>query len=115
MVPPRQSKNLRDDDSTPDSISIASGGSSASADTFHGIYQRLTSIESSIIFITASVDDSKTKIEAIAKDVVEAKAKFELLKPIAKTISKGVWALFLLLLSFGLTVLGMWLRHHYGW
>ncbi len=114
MVPPRQSKNPRDDDSTPDSISVPSG-SGAPTDTLYGIYQRLTSIESQIGFITATVDDSKTKIEAISKDVTETKAKFEMLKPLAKTISKGVWALFLLLLSFGLTVLGMWLKHHYGW
>jgi hypothetical protein len=66
-------------------------------------------------FITAAVDDSKAKIEAIAKDVVETKAKFEILRPIAKTISKGVWAVFLLLLTFGLSVLGMWLKHHYNW
>jgi hypothetical protein len=66
-------------------------------------------------FITAAVDDTKTKIEVIAKDVVETKAKFEILKPIAKAISKGVWAVFLLLLTFGLSVLGMWLKHHYNW
>lgn len=114
MVPPRQSKNPKEEDSTPDSISITSG-SAASVDNLYGIYQRLTSIESSISFITASVDDSKTKIDTIAKDVIETKAKFDLLKPIAKTISKGVWAVFLLLLTFGLSVLGMWLRHHYGW
>ena len=114
MVPLRPSKNPKDEDSTPDSISVTSG-SGASVDNFYGIYQRLTSIESSISFITAAVDDSKTKIESIAKDVVETKAKFDLLKPIAKAISKGIWAGFILLVTFGLTVLGMWLKHHYGW
>ena len=114
MAPPRQPRNPRDDDSTPDSISVTSG-SGAPVDNLYGIYQRLTSIESSITFITAAVDDSKTKIEAIAKDVVETKAKFDILKPIAKAISKGVWAVFLLLLTFGLSVLGMWLKHHFNW
>jgi hypothetical protein len=110
----RQPKGPRDDDSTPDLISVTSGGG-ASVDNLYGIYQRLTAIESSISFITAAVDDSKTKIEAIAKDVVETKAKFDILRPIAKTISKGIWAVFLLLLTFGLSVLGMWLKHHYNW
>ena len=114
LGPPRQSKNPRDEDSTPDSITVTSG-SGASVDNFYGIYQRLSSIESSIGFITAAVDDSKSKIEAIAKDVVETKAKFDILRPIAKTISKGVWAVFLLLLTFGLSVLGMWLKHHFNW
>lgn len=114
MVPPRQPRNPRDDDSTPDSISVTSG-SGASVVNLYGIYQRLTTIESSISFITAAVDDSKTKIEAIAKDVVETKAKFDILRPIAKTISKGVWAVFLLLLTFGLSVLGMWLKHNFNW
>ena len=111
---PRQPKDNRDEDTTPDSVSVASGGG-ASVDNFYGIYQRLSSIESSIGFITAAVDDSKSKIEAIAKDVVETKAKFDILRPIAKTISKGVWAVFLLLLTFGLSVLGMWLKHHFNW
>ena len=114
MIPPRQSRNLRDDDSTPDSISVTSG-SGAPVDNLYGIYQRLTAIESSISFITAAVDDSKTKIESIAKDVVETKAKFDILKPIAKAISKGIWAVFILLLTFGLSVLGMWLKHHFNW
>lgn len=110
----RQPRDDRDDDSTPDSISVTSGGG-ASVDNLYGIYQRLTSIESSITFITGAVDDSKTKIDAIAKDVVETKAKFEILKPIAKAISKGIWAVFILLVTFGLTVLGMWLKHHFNW
>jgi hypothetical protein len=114
LVSPRQPRNPKDDDSTPDSISVTSG-SGAPADNLYGIYQRLTAIESSVSFITAAVDDSKKKIEDIAKDVVDAKAKFDLLKPIIKGASKGVWAVFLLLLTFGLTVLGMWMRHYFGW
>jgi hypothetical protein len=114
LVPPRQPRNPRDDDSTPDSISVTSG-SGASVDNLYGIYQRLATIESSLAFITAAVDDTKTKIEAIAKDAVETKAKFEILKPIARMISKGVWAVFLLLLTFGLSVLGVWLKHHFNW
>jgi hypothetical protein len=110
----RQSKENKDEDSTPDSVPVTSGGR-ASVDNLYEIYQRLTSIESSISFITAAVDDTKTKIEAISKDVVETKAKFEMLKPFARAISKGVWAIFILLLTFGLSVLGMWLKHHYGW
>jgi hypothetical protein len=115
LVSPRQPKNPKDDDSTPDSISVTSGSGASVDNLYYGIYQRLTAIESSISFITAAVDDSKTKIEAIAKDVVETKAKFDILRPIAKTISKGIWAVFLLLLTFGLTVLGMWLKHHFNW
>ena len=113
-MPPRQPKIPKDDDSTPDEISVTSG-SGASVDNLYGIYQRLTAIESSVSFITAAVDDSKTRIEAIAKNVIETKAKIEILKPIARTISKGIWAVFLLLLSFGLTVLGMWMKHHFNW
>jgi hypothetical protein len=114
LVPPRQPRNPKDDDSTPDSISVTSG-SGASVDNLYGIYQRLTAIESSVGFITAAVDDSKAKIEAIAKDVIETKAKFDILKPIFKTISKGVWAVVLILLTFGLSVLGMWLKHRFSW
>lgn len=110
----RQLKDDRDDDSTPDSISVTSG-SGTSVDNLYGIYQRLATIESSLAFITAAVDDTKTKIETIAKEVVETKAKIEILKPIAKAISKGVWAVFLLLLTFGLSVLGMWLKHYFNW
>jgi hypothetical protein len=118
LVSPRQPKNPKDDDSTPDSISVTSG-SGASVDNFYGIYQRLTTIESQVGFIAAAVEDSKTKIEAIAKDVIETKAKFDILRPIGKTIAKGIWAVFIVLVTslvgFGLTVLGMWLKHHYGW
>jgi hypothetical protein len=110
----RQPRDNKDEDSTPDSVPVTSGGG-ASVENLYGVYQRLATIESSLAFITAAVDDTKTKIEAIAKDVVEAKAKFEILKPIVKTISKGVWAVFLLLLTFGLSVLGMWLKHHFNW
>jgi len=112
---PRQPRNPRDDDSTPDSITVTSGSGASADNLYYGIYQRLTAIESSITFITGAVDDSKTKIEAIAKDVTETKAKFDLLKPIANAISKGIWAVFLLLVTFGLTVLGMWLKHHFNW
>jgi hypothetical protein len=111
----RQPKEPRDDDSTPDSVSVTSGGGASVDNTLYGIFQRLATIESSLAFITAAVDDTKTKIESIAKDVVETKAKFELLRPIAKAMSKGIWAIFILLVSFGLTVLGMWMKHHFGW
>jgi hypothetical protein len=114
LVPPRQSKGPRDEDSTPDAITVTSG-SGAPVENLYGIYQRLASIEAHIGFIAAAVDDSKTKIESIAKDVVETKAKFDILRPIAKTISKGIWAVFILLVTFGLTVLGMWLKHHFNW
>lgn len=110
----RQPKDARDDDSTPDSVLVASG-SGTSVDNLYGIYQRLTTIESQVGFISAAVDDTKGKIEAIAKDVTETKAKFDILKPIARTISKGIWAVFLLLLTFGLSVLGMWMKHHFAW
>jgi hypothetical protein len=79
------------------------------------ILQRITSIESSMSFLVAAVDDSKTKIEGISKEVADAKAKVDILKPILAGASKGVWAIFLLLTTFGLSVLGMWLKHHYSW
>ena len=110
----RQPRDNRDEDPTPDSVPVTSGGG-VPVDNLYGIFQRLTAIESSVAFISAAVDDSKTKIEAIAKDVVETKAKFEILRPIARAISKGIWAVFILLVGFGLTVLGMWLKHNYGW
>lgn len=111
MAPPRTPKS---EQTSPDAVPVASG-SGASVDTLYGIYQRLASIESQITFISAAVDDSKGKIEAISKDVTETKAKFDILRPIARSVSRGVWAVLLLLGSFGLTVLGMWLKHHYGW
>jgi len=110
----RQPKDSRDDDSTPVAISVTSGGG-ASVDNLYGIYQRLTSIESSVSFITAAVDDSKTKIESNSKDLVEIKAKIDILERIGKAMSKGIWAIFLLLLTFGLSVLGMWMKHHFNW
>lgn len=111
MAPKQSAKN---DPSTPDQFSVQGGGI-ASKDYLFEILQRLTSIESSVSFITAAVDDSKAKIEAVSKDVTEAKAKFDTLKSVVSWASKGVWAVFGLLLTFALTVLGMWLKHRNGW
>ena len=115
MVPPRQPKG---EPTSADAIPVP-GGSPAPVDNLYGIYQRLTTIESQVSYTAAAVEDSKIKIEAIAKDVIETKAKFDILRPIGKTIAKGIWAVFIVLVTslvgFGLTVLGMWLKHHYGW
>lgn len=91
------------------------GGGGVPVDKAYEIVQRLTSIESSLSFMVAAADDSKSKIEQLSKDVVEARAKFETLKSVVSRVSKGVWAIFLLLLTFGLSVFGMWLKHHNGW
>ena len=104
----------KDEPKPPVDLTVGSGGGTP-VDNLYGIYQRLTTIESQVGFISAAVDDTKGKIEAIAKDVTETKAKFDILKPIARTISKGIWAVFLLLLTFGLSVLGMWMKHHFSW
>jgi hypothetical protein len=108
--PPRE-----EGDPKPPTSVTTRGGSSSSTDHLYEVFQRLTSIESSLNFVVAAVDDSKTRIEALARDVSEAKTKFDTWKPIATWLVRGVWAVFVLFLTFSLSVLGMWMKHHFGW
>ncbi len=65
--------------------------------------------------MVAAVDDSKTKIENVAKEVAEMKAMLRTVKPIAKSVAAGIWTLVCGVAAFLLTVAGMWMKHHFGW
>jgi hypothetical protein len=108
--PPRD-----DDDTSPDVASVPGGGRVASTDHLYSIYQRLTTIESEQSYMRAAVDDSKTKIDAFSREFTGAKAKFDLLLPITKAIASSLKGILAAICVFGLSVLGMWLKHHYGW
>lgn len=113
MTQPRRPS--RDDDSSPDAVSIPGGGGPASVDHLYAIYQRLTTIESEQGYIRATVDDSKTKIEFLSREFTETKAKFSTLVPIAKTIAGTLKGILAAICVFGLSILGMWMKHHFGW
>jgi hypothetical protein len=111
-VPPQPPKGSP---RSPDDVATVTGGGGAPQDHLYSIYQRLTTIESSQTYMTAAVDDSKAKIETLSRDFIAAKAKFDLLLPIAKTAATLLKGILAALCLFGLTVFGMWLKNHYGW
>lgn len=114
LAPPK--RPLRDqDEPSPDVVAVPGGGGTASPDHLYNIYQRLTTIESTQAFVVAAVDDSKTKIENVAKEVAEMKAMLRTVKPIAKSVAAGIWTLVCGVAAFLLTVAGMWMKHHFGW
>jgi len=102
-------------DPSPDVVAITGGGGTASQDHLYSIYQRLTTIESTQTFVVAAVDDSKTKIESITREVAEMKAMLRAVKPIAKSVAAGIWTLVCGVAAFLLTIAGMWAKHHFGW
>lgn len=99
---------------SPDQRGVTGGGA-ASRDHLYDIFQRISSLESSLTYLTAAVDDSRDKVSELVKDVNSAKAKLELLIPVAKSLKSGIWALFIALLGFGFSILGMWIKHKQGW
>lgn len=114
MAPPK--RPLRDqEEPSPDVVSVPGGGGTASHDHLYSIYQRLTTIESAQSYMTATVDDSKTKIEALVAELGQVKAMLKVVKPIGKWIAIGVWAIVCGVTGFLLTLAGMWAKHHFGW
>jgi hypothetical protein len=113
LAPPKHP--LREDsDPSPDIVAVPGGGGTP-PDHLYGIYQRLTSVESSQAYMTATVDDSKTKIETLSREFTEAKTRFDTLLPIAKSIAKTLKGILAAICLFLLSLLGMWVKHHFGW
>jgi len=70
-------------------------------------------------YLEASADDTKKKLEAVASDVTGLKTTLGILQPLIISVSKGIWTLVWAVISglavFVLAILGMWIKHHFGW
>jgi hypothetical protein len=85
------------------------GGGSATSDRVLDLLQKVSGIERSVVYLEASSQDTKQKVESIGKDVLELKTRLNTLEPIAVWIARGIWTLVCGVAAFLLTVLGMWL------
>ena len=79
------------------------------------VNRQLGKLEAGLANVEAKLARVEAKIDKIEENVAAINSKIDFIKPIAKSIGKGIWAIVLLLVTFALTMLGYWLKHHYGW
>jgi geranylgeranyl pyrophosphate synthase len=96
----------RDDPRPPEALTVAGGG--ASVDRLYDLFQRISSIEKSMIYLEGHADDAKRRLDSISTDITEAKATFGTLKFLFIAICAATWGT---LSAAGL----MWAKHHFGW
>jgi len=79
------------------------------------INKQVAKLETGLEHIEKRLDKVEVKIDLIQSDVSALKSSVETLSQSAKTVGKGIWAVFILLATFGLSVLSFWIKHKMGW
>lgn len=79
------------------------------------VNKQLGRLEAGLDNIDKRLEKVETKLTRVEEGVAAITSKIDFIKPIAKNIGKGIWAIVLILLTFSLTMLGYWAKHHFGW
>ncbi len=124
----------------PDDSQVAGGGTSS--DRLYDIATKVGGIERSATTLEGFASDAKgqlrdiekeiagfkpilsnlerclerveSKLSKVQEDMLEVKVKMDTLKPIATSVGRGIWGVVLLLITFALSVVGMWVKHHWS-
>ena len=81
--------------------------------------KQVAKLEVSLEHIESRLAKVEEKVDGTKSDVTSIKAMVDALRPIAKSIGRGVWAIVILvvgaMLTTGGAILGLWLKHKMGW
>jgi hypothetical protein len=77
--------------------------------------KQVAKLETSLESVGVRLTKVEDKLGQTSSDVASIKTTLETLKPIAKSVGRAIWTLVTIVATFGLTVLGMWLKHKMGW
>jgi hypothetical protein len=85
------------------------------AQAIYDINKQVGKLEICLDHVEKRLEKVETKLSTLSSDVSSLKTQIDTLIPVAKSaLSLLKWAIGIFA-AFGLSILGMWIKHHFGW
>jgi len=85
------------------------------AQAIFDLNKQVAKLETGLGHVESRLGRVEDKVDGTKNDVTSIKATVDALRPIARSIGRGVWAIVIVVLTTCGAILGMWLKHKMGW